>query len=119
MDRAARLKGMPTSSSRPTAPRLSVPLADALDGSTALGGLLQRVQASEQRLADARTALPPGLAAHLKAGPLDDNSWTLLASSGGAAAKLRQCLPAVQQRLRDRGWPDLPVRVKVHVGRGA
>lgn len=98
-------------------PRLSVPMAEALAGHEGLGGLLQRIQASAQRLNDARDALPIGLAAHLAPGPLDDSGWTLLARSGAAAAKLRQCIPAVQARLRQRGWPDVPIRVKVHVSR--
>ena len=104
---------------RPPAQRLSVPLAEALADSTPLGVLMARVRDSERRLADARAALPPGLAGHLKAGPLDEQSWTLLATSGAAAATLRQCLPAVQQQLRACGWGDLPIRVKVHVPRGA
>lgn len=98
-------------------PKLGMPMADALAGSATLGGLLQRIDASARRLHDARAALPAGLAAHLTAGPLDDSSWTLLAHSGAAAAKLRQCIPAVQQRLQQQGWPEVLIRVKVHVSR--
>lgn len=98
-------------------PRLSVPMADALAGHEGLGSLLQRIQASNARLADARAALPAGLAAHVSAGPLDESGWTLLARSGSAAAKLRQCLPGIQQRLTQQGWPEVPIRVKVHVSR--
>lgn len=100
---------------RSVPPRLSVPLADALAESGSLGGLLARVRESEQRLREAAGALPPALLAHLKAGPLDDTGWTLLAASGAAAAKLRQCLPTVQRWLCERGWPDLPIRVKVQI----
>ena len=98
-------------------PRLSVPMADALAGHEGLGSLLQRIQASDGRMVDARAVLPAGLAAHVTAGPLDENGWTLLARSGAAAAKLRQCLPAIQQRLTQQGWPEVPIRVKVHVSR--
>lgn len=98
-------------------PRLSVPVAEAMASSGNLVSLLDRVQASAQRLMDARAALPAGLAAHLSAGPLDEAGWTLLAHSGAAAAKLRQCIPAIQQLLSLRGWPEVPIRVKVHVSR--
>lgn len=100
-------------------PRLSVPMADALDADAGLGTLLARVQASAERLDCVRAALPPALAAHLRPGPLDDSGWTLLAANGAAAAKLRQCLPALRQRLLEQGWPDVPIRVKVHVARSS
>lgn len=98
-------------------PVLTVPLANALEGNETLGSLLGRVRESQRRLSDAREVLPPGLAAQVDAGPLDETGWTLLAPSGAAAAKLRQCLPAVQQHLLGRGWRDLTIRVKVHVDR--
>lgn len=99
------------------AARPSLPLADALDGSDALGALLQRVRESEQRLAMLREALPPGLSAQVTPGPLDESGWTLLVRSGAAAAKLRQCLPTLQRRLQAQGFADRPIRVKVHVAR--
>jgi hypothetical protein len=94
-------------------------MADALDADAGLGSLLARVQASAQRLASVRTSLPPGLVAHLRPGPLDDSGWTLLAANGAAASKLRQCLPALRQCLLEQGWPDVPIRVKVHVARSS
>jgi hypothetical protein len=102
---------------RTPVPRLSVPLAQALAESPGLGGLLARVRESERRLAAARAALPGTLAAQLNAGPLDDTGWTLLVRSGAAAAKLRQCLPAMQARLAEQGWAELPIRIKVQIGR--
>lgn len=96
---------------------LSLPMADALAGSAPLASLLERVRESEARLALVRDALPPGLAGQLRAGPLDEDGWTLLAASGAAAAKLRQCLPRLQEALRAQGRPELSIRVKVHVVR--
>ncbi|HMQ71576.1 MAG: DUF721 domain-containing protein [Burkholderiaceae bacterium] len=94
----------------------TLPLADALARSEPLGALLRRLQDSQARWAAARDALPPSLAALVRPGPLDDESWTLLAPSGAAAAKLRQCLPQVQAALDARGLPPRALRVKVRTG---
>ena len=98
-------------------PTRSLPLADALDDSETLGSLLGRVRESERRLAAIGAVLPPGLAPLLAAGPLDEAGWTLLVRSGAAAAKLRQCVPTLQQHLQSQGFGELPIRVKVHVAR--
>lgn len=108
---------MKTKAAASPLPRLSVPVAEAMANSGNLASLLDRVQASTRRLVAAHAALPAGLAAHLSAGPLDEAGWTILAHSGAAAAKLRQCIPAIQQRLCLQGWPEVPIRVKVHVSR--
>lgn len=94
----------------------TLPLADALARSEPLGALLRRLQDSQTRWAAARDALPPPLAALVRPGTLDDENWTLLAPSGAAAAKLRQCLPQVQAALDARGLPPRALRVKVRTG---
>ncbi|MDH4052189.1 MAG: hypothetical protein OEU93_11465 [Rubrivivax sp.] len=88
-------------------------LADALSNSSALSSLLVRVQESRARLDAVRSDLPQGLADLVRPGPLDETGWTLLVSSGAAAAKLRQCVPRLQQALADKGWGALGIRVKV------
>lgn len=97
--------------------RLSLPMAEALAESMPLAALLERVRESEARLEMVRGELPPGLSAQVRAGPLDDEGWTLLVTSGAAAAKLRQCLPRLQQALSARGRAEANIRVKVHVAR--
>jgi hypothetical protein len=97
--------------------RLSLPMAEALAQSTPLASLLERVRESEARLGLVLGLLPPGLAGQVRAGPLDEAGWTLLVSSGAAAAKLRQCLPRLQEALQARGRAELPIRVKVHGAR--
>jgi hypothetical protein len=97
--------------------RLSLPMSEALAGSEPLAALLARVQASEARLAAVRELLPPGLREQVSAGPLDDAGWTLLVPGGGAAAKLRQCLPRLHEALAARGLAAAAIRVKVHVAR--
>ena len=100
---------------RPGADR-TLPLADALARSEPLGALLRRLQDSQARWAAARSVLPTPLASLVRPGPLDDESWTLLAPSGAAAAKLRQCLPQVQAALNAQGLPSRALRVKVRSG---
>lgn len=88
-------------------------LAAALRESESLGGLLQRVQASRDRLAAVAALLPAGLAAEIRPGPLDDTAWVLLVGHAAAAAKLRQLLPALQAELARLGFVERPLKVKV------
>ena len=87
-------------------------LASALRNNETLGGLLQRVRASQALLGLAAEVLPAGLHGVVRAGPLDDEGWVLLVANAAAAAKLRQLLPAVEALLRQHGH-GMAVRVKV------
>lgn len=93
-------------------------MADALSQNPTLASLLDRVNESQARFATIRAELPAGLVDHVRAGPLDEDGWTLLVSSGAAAAKLRQSVPRLQQALLARGWGALTIRVKVLVAPG-
>lgn len=104
--------------SRPPPANATLPVAHALSQSAPLASLLQRVHESQARYAAVRAALPPGLAAQVRPGPLDGDEWALLVPSGAAAAKLRQCLPQLQAVLREGGWSEIGIRVKVLVGSG-
>jgi hypothetical protein len=88
-------------------------LRDALAQSTPLAALLQRQRDSMARLACLQGALPEALAPHVRAGPLDDESWTLLAANGAVAAKLRQLQPRIEQALRASGWPVRALRIRI------
>ncbi len=105
----SRTPGPGTASHRPHA---AVAIGDALEGSAALARLALRVRESQQRLADVAAALPPALRDQIRSGPLDDQSWTLIAANAAAAAKLRNLLPALDERLRSQGWPSRTLRVK-------
>jgi hypothetical protein len=98
----------PTPSRPPTRP-----IHEALDASTTLAQLLQRLKEAEARMETVRQVLPPGLRAHVRAGVLDETGWNLLVPNGAVAAKLRQCLPVVEQALAERGWKPTVIRVKV------
>lgn len=88
-------------------------LRDALAASTPLAALLRRQRDSQARWECAQAALPATLSPHLRAGPLDDESWTLLAANGAVAAKLRQLEPRIEAALRDAGWPARALRIRV------
>jgi hypothetical protein len=49
----------------------------------------------------------------VKAGPVDDDGWTLLASNAAAAAKLRQYLPRLSAELLRRGLKPTTVKVRI------
>jgi hypothetical protein len=82
-------------------------------GAFALAALLARVRESEARLAAIAPSLPAGLAALVRAGPLDDQAWLLLAEHASAAAKLRQCVPAIEAALAARGIVGPAVKIKI------
>lgn len=94
-------------------PPAAVPLASAIESSAALARLGQRLRESRERLATAAEALPEALRPHVLPGPCDDRQWVLLAANGAVAAKLRQCLPTLEQRLQAAGWPPLGIRIRV------
>ena len=101
--------------SYPSQTKGTVPVGDALSQSASLAALLVRVQESNSRFAALQGALPAGLTGSVRPGPLDETGWTLLVPSGAAAAKLRQCLPGLQQALQAQGWQGVAIRVKVRV----
>ena len=93
--------------------RPTLRLSDALDSSEPLGHLLRRLHEARQRFEVVTSALPAPLRADVRPGPVDADGWTLLAAHNAAAAKLRQLLPLLQQRLVDAGWQTTSIRVRV------
>jgi len=103
-----------------SAPKLNRPahpgtlhLGAALGQSAPLTGLLQRLQASRDRLAAISEQLPETRREQVRAGPLDDTGWSLLVPHGAAASKLRQLLPILEAELLSRGWQRTAIRIKV------
>jgi hypothetical protein len=92
---------------------LSVPIARSLACDDGLASLLARVRASQARLEAVADVFPAPLRAHVRAGPLDDEGWTLLAANGAVAAKLRHLLPLLAEALLAKGWQATSIRVKV------
>ena len=88
-------------------------LREALQRSQPLAELRQRLHDSNLRFEQIRALLPPALAAHVKAGPLNADGWSLLAANVAVAAKLRQLQPRLEAALAGHGWPVTAVRIKV------
>lgn len=85
----------------------------ALDQSEPLLQLARRLQESNARFAAVQPVLPPALRAHVKAGPVDEQGWSLLAANAAVAAKLRHLCPLLQQTLEHAGFSARELRVKV------
>jgi hypothetical protein len=98
---------------RPLAAAAAVPLGDAMRDSPALGRLSERLRESNAMLAAISPLLPPALAPGVRAGPVDDEGWSLLCANAAVAAKLRQLVPHLEERLRDKGHAAASIRIKV------
>ena len=90
----------------------------ALDRHEGFVGLMQRLERSQACYAAVRPLLPETMQASVRAGPLSDDGWSLLADSASVAAKLRQLVPRLEERLRENGLFGGAVRVKVQPRRG-
>jgi hypothetical protein len=88
-------------------------IEQALQQSAPLVRLQQLMRDSNARFEAIRDCLPAAMAAHVKAGPVDDAGWSLLAANASVAAKLRQLQPRLEEILRERGWQVSSIRVKV------
>jgi hypothetical protein len=89
-------------------------LADALDASATISGLLAGHRRAQACFECVRAGLAGGLAGEVRPGPIDDAGvWTLFASHGSAAAKLRQALPDLLARLEGQQPGITGIRVKV------
>jgi len=78
-----------------------------------LGLLLRRLQEARSHFDAVAPLLPPALRADVRPGPVDGDTWTLLAAHNPAAAKLRQLLPRLLQQLRQAGWQGTSIKVRV------
>lgn len=86
--------------------------AQALESHPTLAQLLAGHRQAQAWFDKVKPLLGP-LATQVRAGPIEAQSWTLLASHGSAAAKLRQALPALIERLQAQGEQVREIKVKV------
>lgn len=98
---------------RPPGPAPSMKLAAVLDGCEPLGALMRRLHEARAHYETITPLLPPALCADLRPGPVETDTWTVLAANNAAAAKLRQLLPTLLQALRDGGWQGTSIKVRV------
>ena len=96
----------------------ALPIALAIENSSALGLLASQVRESGQRLKAIESIIPDGLRSAVQAGPIDGQSWCLLVTSNSAAAKLRQLAPLIVTRLQNQGIEVNSIRLKILISRG-
>ena len=97
----------------PLAPAAALPVTEAMRASAPLSRLVDRLRESDAMYATVAPLLPASLAASVRAGPLDEAGWSLLGANAAVAAKLRQLVPRLEARLRERGHAVTAVRIKV------
>ena len=95
----------------------AVSLQQATDDSPMLASLAARVRDTSERLRVVLELVPPEMRGAIQAGPVEEDVWCLLVQGSAAAAKLRQLLPALQARLRSKGWENASIRIKVQQAR--
>ncbi|MFT3858169.1 MAG: hypothetical protein QM742_11955 [Aquabacterium sp.] len=93
-----------------------LPVTSALGRSHALSSLMQRLRTSQACLEVVHGCLPSAMVPYVKAGPIDDEGWTLLAANSSVSAKLRQLQPRLMDALAARGLKVNAIRVRVQKG---
>jgi hypothetical protein len=99
-----------------TPPRRAQPgrsVADALDASATVAGLLAGHRRAHACFDAVKGRLVPLLRAQVRPGPIEDGVWTLLVTTSGAGAKLRQLLPTLLEGAREAGHEVDEIRIKV------
>ena len=90
-----------------------MPLHQAAEEAPALARLAQLARESGERLKAIESSIPLALRSSIRPGPIDGTSWCLLVDSSAAAAKLRQLLPVLLQKLDSRGFEVTAIRLKL------
>lgn len=90
-----------------------VSLQQAAEEAPTLARLAQLARESGERLRAIESSIPAPLRASIRPGPIEGTTWCLLVETNAAAAKLRQLLPLLQQKLSLRGYEVSVIRLRV------
>ncbi|MEN9419445.1 MAG: hypothetical protein RI988_3065 [Pseudomonadota bacterium] len=88
-------------------------LADALEATPTVAGVLAGHREAAACYVLIEPLLPSGLASQLRPGPLQEGTWTLFAAGNASAAKARQLLPRLLERLQAVRADVQAVKVKI------
>jgi hypothetical protein len=88
-------------------------LEQAVGAAPTLSALRERIRESRWCLDQVQHLIPQNLLPQVSPGPLQDQEWCLLVTSGSASTKLRQLLPLLQRTLTQRGAQVNAIRIKV------
>jgi hypothetical protein len=88
-------------------------LEQAAGAAPHLAALTERIRVSQSQLGLIQHLIPATLRRHVKAGPIDDDSWCLLVSNAAVSTKLRQLLPDLQRSLVQNGAQVTAIRIKL------
>jgi len=88
-------------------------LEQAVDSAPSLALLQQYLRDSQRYLEWIQPALPSGIRALVKAGPIRDTEWCLLVSNASVSTKVRQLLPTMLTVLTQNGAQVSAIRIKV------
>ena len=90
---------------------------DAAQNAPTLAHLARLGRESSDRLKAIEPLIPEALRSAIKGGPIDEKNWCLLVGSNAAAAKIRQLLPALEERLLTNGWKVNSIRLKILIAK--
>ena len=90
-----------------------VSLQQAAEDSPTLARLAQLARESGERFRAIEPSIPAPLRASIRPGPIEGTTWCLLVDGNAAAAKLRQLLPVLQQKLNSLGFEVTAIRLKL------
>jgi hypothetical protein len=90
-----------------------VSLQQAAEEAPMLARLAQLARESGERLQAIESSIPAPLRASVRPGPIEGTTWCLLVETSAAAAKLRQLLPLLQQKLNSLGYEVSAIRLRV------
>ena len=94
-------------------PKVAVSAHDAARNAPALAHLVKLGRESSDRLKAIEPLIPEALRSAIKAGPIGEKNWCLLVESNAAAAKIRQMIPVLEDRLLTNGWKINSIRLKI------
>jgi len=90
-----------------------VTLQQAAEEAPTLARLAQLARDSGERLRAIEASIPAPLRPSIRPGPVDGTTWCLLVDNNAVAAKLKQLLPVLLQKLNSLGWEVSLIRLKV------